>query len=198
MEVLRRAPKVYMLEPVPNYFDSEAGDQFIAHALLTTLEQMGFDKDSVVFSVYHQSKPKEKAFARNPTAYSDNNELRHHAIDMLTRETRGDYDTRPADKERDLQRLAELKQAASARANKPTYFFGKASDFTSPIENLNPLYYIRYHPNDAVIGVYDIAKLKELGLDANSSELHLQAEPSLVEEAKILEFHPRFEEEEPS
>lgn len=198
MEALRCTPKVYMLEPIPLYFNNEAADQLITDAMLKTLEQMGYNPSNVVFSGYHQSKSKEEAFQRDPAQYSEEADgLKCHIGVMSVREERGDYDDGNASKDKDLRRLAELKQAIAANPPLPTYYFGRITDFNSVIETLNPLHYARHYHNDAVIGVYDIAKLKELGLDVNDQELALQAEPYLVEEAKILEFHPRFEEEVP-
>jgi len=166
----------------------------IANALETTLEQMGIDPDSVVFSGFIDNDEAKKAVDEVEDLQT---QLRTLADEANAHHRRGDFDTNPALRDQYRKRIEDVKQ--EIKNPLPRYYFAdRAALRTEDDITNNPIDYAGVTEGSS-IGVYDKQKLKEVdheGLGLSASDMWIiRGLPEQIESAKLAVFHPRFQDE---
>jgi hypothetical protein len=154
----------------------------IKEALATTVRQMGIELGAVLFSGYNFET------AHQVSESDINPELAVLTRKILKLQDQGAFESDPQLKLKYQKRLSIIKE----RSGLKTYYFNDYEGLSdSPEDSSNPIHYAGTN-DDAVIGVYDKKAIAEFQQDENSPIFSVGAKRDLIENAKILEFHPRF------
>jgi hypothetical protein len=171
-----------------DYGVPERHQAVIKNALVVTLGQMGIPLESVVFSGYHQ----DSAHEINPDDSTDRkDELKNLTREIVRLQDSGAFDRDPSLKEDYQTQLESFRGTYNLKG----YCFTPVDGLDgAPGDSDNPIHYAGMGEN-AIIGVYDAALLEELGgdrVDKYGDMISVDAIPGAIDEAKIMEFHPRF------
>lgn len=161
----------------------------VAGNILETLDQMGIDRSRVLFSGYSADSPKETT-----EHWQEGAMLGDLAEEMSHLDANGEFDANPSLRQEYLDRLNELKEARSKHAGTFTYFLTGWEGLykTGEEGDINPIKYAE--TEGAVVGVYDRNILNQVtSADTNEvGSVSVQASPEQMEQAKVLDFHPRY------